>query len=78
MGTLGDQIGGQGRATGNEMRTAPLWGARVRTRFLHDGRATNVADATLAHTGQGKLARDLFNALPSAQKSQIVAFINSI
>ncbi|MEY4511667.1 MAG: hypothetical protein RLZZ450_3789 [Pseudomonadota bacterium] len=78
MGTLGDQIGGQGRATGNEMRTAPLWGARVRTRFLHDGRAANVTDATLAHTGQGKLSRDLFNALPSAQKAQIVAFINSI
>ena len=37
MGALGDGIVQSG-AQGNEMRTAPLWGARVRTSFLHDGR----------------------------------------
>ncbi len=78
MGNLGDGIGGQGRATGSEMRTAPLWGARVRTRFLHDGRATNLNDAILAHDGQGKAARDAFARLSATQKAQLIAFLNSI
>ena len=53
MGCLGDQIV-QSRASGREMRTAPLWGVRVLTTFLHDGRATTLQDAILAHDGQGK------------------------
>lgn len=44
MGSLGDGIP-QGEATGTQMRTAPLWGLRFRTRFLHDGRATTVSAA---------------------------------
>ena len=60
MGSLGDGIGGQGRATGTEMRTAPLWGARFRTRFLHDGRATSVDAAIRAHAGQAQAARDRY------------------
>src|SRR5262249_33573932 len=39
MGSLGDGIT-QGTATGRLMRTAPLWGVRVLTTLLHDGRAT--------------------------------------
>src|SRR5262249_48046309 len=48
MGTLNDGIAQNG-ALGNEMRTAPLWGARIRTTFLHDGRANTLQDAILAH-----------------------------
>jgi CxxC motif-containing protein (DUF1111 family) len=77
MGSLGDGIA-QGGAKGTEMRTAPLWGARVRTRFLHDGRAVSVSDAILAHAGQGQAARNLYNLLPAAQKNQVVAFINTL
>src|SRR2546430_10172235 len=40
-----------------EMRTAPLWGLRFSTIFLHDGRVSTVADAILAHTGQGLAAK---------------------
>src|SRR5205823_2369441 len=43
MGSLGDGIA-QGRARGTEMRTAPLWGLHLMTTFLHDGRATTIAD----------------------------------
>src|SRR5262249_43235527 len=41
MGSLGDGIA-QGSAGQREMRTAPLWGVRVMTRFLHDGSATTL------------------------------------
>ncbi len=63
MGSLGDGIT-QNRATGRLMRTAPLWGLRKETTLLHDGRATTIEQAILAHDGQGKKSRDRFAALP--------------
>jgi CxxC motif-containing protein (DUF1111 family) len=78
MGTLGDGIEQNG-AKSTEIRTAPLWGAAVRTRFLHDGRATSVEAAILAHTGQGKEARDLFaNYLFDDERKAVIAFIKSL
>jgi CxxC motif-containing protein (DUF1111 family) len=77
MGSLGDGIE-QGVATGREMRTAPLWGARLLTTFLHDGSATTIADAILAHDGQGRAARNRFAALPAVQKARLVAFVGSL
>jgi CxxC motif-containing protein (DUF1111 family) len=77
MGDLGDGIVQSG-ARGNEMRTAPLWGARVRTSYLHDGRARTVRDAIRAHEGQGLTARDGFAALGEEVQDQILEFINSL
>jgi CxxC motif-containing protein (DUF1111 family) len=77
MGPLGDGIF-QGAATGTEMRTAPLWGLRVRTVFLHDGRASSVSDAILAHDGQGKAARDAFANLPPGFQMQLLDFLGSL
>jgi CxxC motif-containing protein (DUF1111 family) len=77
MGDLEDGIVQSG-ASGREMRTAPLWGARVRTTFLHDGRAANLRDAILAHDGQGRTARDRFAGLNESRKGQILEFLNSL
>jgi CxxC motif-containing protein (DUF1111 family) len=77
MGTLGDGIE-QEHAKGREMRTAPLWGLRVRNTFLHDGRAATVADAILAHDGQGARAKHRFNSLPPREVNDLLAFLNSL
>jgi len=77
MGALGDGIA-QGQAGVREMRTAPLWGLRAVTRYLHDARATSITDAILAHDGQGRAARDRFAALDDATKSKLLAFLNSL
>jgi CxxC motif-containing protein (DUF1111 family) len=77
MGTLNDGIAQNG-ASGQEMRTAPLWGARIRTSFLHDGRAKTLHDAILAHDGQGLAARNIFASLGSRQQAHLIAFINSL
>ena len=53
MGSLGDGIT-QNQATGQLMRTAPLWGLRKLTTYLHDGSASTLNDAILAHAGQGQ------------------------
>lgn len=77
MGGLGDGIT-QNKATGKWMRTAPLWGLRKITRYLHDGRATTYSQAILAHDGQGRKARDRFVALPNWQKNLLYAFLGSL
>jgi CxxC motif-containing protein (DUF1111 family) len=77
MGALGDGIEQNG-ATGTQMRTAPLWGVSQVGVLLHDGRAHTLADAILAHDGQGKPARDRFASLPAVQREQLLAFLNSL
>lgn len=77
MGSLGDGIQ-QNHATGNLMRTAPLWGVRVQATLLHDGRATTLTNAILAHAGQASAARANFVALNQTQKNKLLAFLGSL
>jgi CxxC motif-containing protein (DUF1111 family) len=77
MGSLADGLE-MGSATGNEMRTAPLWGLRFITRFLHDGRATTLDDAIAAHDGQARAARDRYAALSPQAKAQVLTFLRSL
>jgi CxxC motif-containing protein (DUF1111 family) len=77
MGSLGDGIE-QGNATGREMRTAPLWGLRIVTTYLHDGRAHSIEEAILAHDGQGRRARDRFARLDARRKAKLIAFLRTL
>jgi CxxC motif-containing protein (DUF1111 family) len=77
MGALGDGIT-DGQATATEMRTAPLWGLRVRTLYLHDGRATTIREAILAHDGQGRPSRDAFAALSASRQALLLEFLGSL
>jgi hypothetical protein len=78
MDGLGDQIV-QGNTGAREMRTAPLWGLRFqKTSLLHDGRATSISAAIQAHRGQGAAAASRFNNLGSTDRSNLLAFLNSL
>jgi CxxC motif-containing protein (DUF1111 family) len=77
MAGLGDGIE-QGAAGRTEMRTAPLWGLRVRSRFLHDGRASTLEGAIREHAGQGSAARAAFEALSKADAADLIAFLRSL
>jgi CxxC motif-containing protein (DUF1111 family) len=74
----------EGDATGNEWRTAPLWGIGLtgtvngHTLFLHDGRARNITEAILWHGGEAQASRDKFAALSEADRARLVAFVNSL
>jgi len=70
MGSLGDGIV-MGNSTGSEMRTAPLWGLRYVTTYLHDGRATTLEQAIQAHDGQARASRDRFGALKGNDRSKL-------
>lgn len=81
MGDSGDGIV-QGEAEANEMRTAPLWGLRIRPALWHDGRfdekATQIRDAIEAHLGEGAKSRDLWIELSESSKRALLEFLNSI
>jgi CxxC motif-containing protein (DUF1111 family) len=77
MGSLADGIAQDG-ASGREMRTAPLWGLRARTAFLHDGRASTVRAAIEQHEGQAAASRDRFKALNLTDKNRVLSFLGSL
>ena len=74
----------EGGASGREWRTAPLWGVGLtevvngHTRFLHDGRARNLAEAILWHGGEAEAASAAFRAMPSAERGALLTFLNSL
>jgi CxxC motif-containing protein (DUF1111 family) len=71
----------QGAASGNEFRTAPLWGLGQRIFFLHDGRTKDLLEAIAAHQSTGSEANGViqsFNGLTDAQKQDILNFLRSL
>jgi CxxC motif-containing protein (DUF1111 family) len=77
MGALGDGIA-QAGAGQSEMRTAPLWGVRVLTTFLHDGRASTLSEAIIDHDGQGAAASQAFVNLSATAQDALIAFLNTL
>lgn len=75
----GDGIVQNGGAdTRNQVRTAPLWGLRTRTRLMHNGLSLTITDAIRAHGGQAASTVTSFNGLNGTQTAQILAFLNSL
>ena len=74
----------EGRATGTEWRTAPLWGIGLteqvsgHAQFLHDGRARNLLEAILWHGGEAQAARDRVVTLPTEDRAALIRFLESL
>lgn len=74
----------EAQATGYEWRTPPLWGIGLteavsgHTFFLHDGRARNLTEAILWHSGEAQKARDNFANLPKSSRDDLLAFLGSL
>ncbi len=74
----------EGLASGQEWRTAPLWGIGLtgivngHTYFLHDGRARSVKEAILWHQGEGMKSRNAFIALTKIEREHLIAFVKSL
>lgn len=77
MGALGDGIA-QGAAGPREMKTAPLWGARVSAPYLHDGRAGTVDQAIRAHDGEAAQVRDRYRQLTPTAQRQLLEFVDTL
>ena len=75
MGPALDDKIAQGDATGADWRTTPLVGLGLRSRYLHDGRASTLRDAVLAHGGEGEVVRDRFFELAPEDQAAVMRFL---
>ena len=75
----GDGIVQNGPAdTANKLRTAPLWGLRIRTHLMHDGLSVTVENAILRHDNEASQAARAFKKLSDRQEDQLLTFLNSL
>ena len=81
---LGDEFS-QWNATGDEWRTAPLWGGGLQeivnghTQYLHDGRARNLIEAIMWHREEeGAVSYEIFRHMPKADRDALIAFVKSL
>lgn len=71
-------------ATGQEWRTAPLWGIGMtetvsgHTLFLHDGRARSLEEAILWHGGEAEAAKETFRTMPAPDRAAMIRFLESL
>jgi CxxC motif-containing protein (DUF1111 family) len=62
----------------NKIRTAPLWGVRLRPRLMHDGASLTFRDAISRHAGEAKHVTAQFEKLKSEDQEAIVEFLKSL
>ncbi|MBW3535299.1 MAG: thiol oxidoreductase [Gemmatimonadetes bacterium] len=75
----------EGRATGAEWRTAPLWGLGLNADFqggqafyMHDGRATTLPEAIELHGGEAAASREAFRGLAEPERQALLRFLLSL
>ncbi len=62
----------------NKIRTAPLWGLRLRSRLMHDGRSVQLDDAIRRHKQEASEVTARFLRLKSADQKAVLAFLRSL
>ena len=62
----------------NKIRTAPLWGLRLRPRLMHDGATLTPRDAILRHRGEASHVRHQFEELKREDQEAIIEFLKSL
>ena len=58
--------------------TKELWGVGSTAPYLHDGRATTITEAILAHGGESQQSRQAFQGLSTNQQQRLVAFLENL
>lgn len=56
--------------------TPPLWGVAASAPYLHDGRASTVDQAILAHDGEGRPSRDAYEKLSTEEQGAVNLFLS--
>ena len=61
-----------------KLRTAPLWGVRLRSRLMHDGEAVTLRDAILRHAGEAAEVTRRFGKLKPQDQEALLQFLRSL
>jgi CxxC motif-containing protein (DUF1111 family) len=64
--------------TRNKIRTAPLWGVRLRPRLMHDGASLTFFDAITRHRGEAAHVTQQFEKLKRPDQEAIIDFLKSL
>jgi len=62
----------------NKIRTAPLWGVRLRPRLMHDGASVTLRDAIQRHRGEAMQVSQKFEKLKGEEQEAIIGFLKSL
>jgi CxxC motif-containing protein (DUF1111 family) len=62
----------------NKIRTAPLWGVRLRPRLMHDGASLTLRDAIVRHGGEARHVTERFEKLKREDQEAIIEFLKSL
>jgi len=62
----------------NKIRTAPLWGVRLRPRLMHDGASLTLLEAITRHRGEASHVTLQFKRLKRSDQEAIIEFLKSL
>jgi hypothetical protein len=62
----------------NKVRTAPLWGLRLRSRLMHDGTTVQLDAAIRRHQGEAEEITERFGKLKPSDQKALLAFLQSL
>ncbi len=62
----------------NKIRTAPLWGVRLRPRMMHDGGSLTFRDAIHRHSGEALHVTQRFENLKKGDQDAVLEFLKSL
>jgi CxxC motif-containing protein (DUF1111 family) len=62
----------------NKIRTAPLWGVRLRPRLMHDGASLTLLEAITRHRGEASHVIQKFEKLKRPDQEAIIEFLKSL
>jgi CxxC motif-containing protein (DUF1111 family) len=78
IGTGDGIVQNGGQSTRNKMRTAPLWGLRKRSTFMHDAGSRTLNHAILRHKGEASNAIEEYKDLSDDEQNQLLTFLRSL
>jgi CxxC motif-containing protein (DUF1111 family) len=70
------QVGPQD--TANKLRTAPLWGLRMKPRFMHDLKSLSLEDAISRHEGEAREPARRFRELSPQERAALINFLKTL
>jgi len=62
----------------NKIRTAPLWGVRLRPRLMHDGESLTLREAIRRHSGEALHVTQKFEKLKKDDQDAVLEFLKSL
>jgi CxxC motif-containing protein (DUF1111 family) len=64
--------------TANKLRTVPLWGLHIKSRFMHDNASITLDDAIRRHAGEARQVTSRFKQLSPEEQQQLITFLHSL